>query len=69
MTYAWSLRETDLYMYQRQLNQIDESRVDGNFVDATGQPADLHAQRVSQFSNSLDVSNILKEKSFRRFFI
>jgi hypothetical protein len=25
---------------------IDERRRDGNFLDATGQPADLHAQRV-----------------------
>ena len=34
LTQAWSLRETDLYDYQRQLDKIDESRVDGNFVDA-----------------------------------
>ncbi|PPJ55657.1 hypothetical protein CBER1_05864 [Cercospora berteroae] len=45
-TQAWSLRETDLYDFQRQLDRIDESRVDGNFVDAQGQPADLHAQRT-----------------------
>ena len=47
LTQAWSLRETDLYSYQRQLDRIDESRVDGNFHDAQGRPADLHAQRVS----------------------
>ncbi|KAL2013969.1 hypothetical protein VTN00DRAFT_1494 [Thermoascus crustaceus] len=46
VTQAWSLRETDLFQYQRKLDRIDEARVDGNFVDATGQPADLHAQRT-----------------------
>lgn len=47
MTQAWSLRETDLYMWQRKLDRIDDSRRDGNFFDAEGHPADLHAQRVS----------------------
>jgi hypothetical protein len=47
MTQAWSLRETDLFQFQRKLDRIDESRVNGNFIDASGQPADLHAQRVS----------------------
>ncbi|KAM5452779.1 hypothetical protein MaudCBS49596_003085 [Microsporum audouinii] len=46
MTHAWSLRESDLYMYQRKLNKIDECRVDGNFLDVSGKPADLHAQRT-----------------------
>ena len=46
LTQAWSLRETDLYSYQRQLDRIDESRVDGNFLDVDGKPAELHAQRV-----------------------
>lgn len=46
VTQAWSLRETDLFGYQRKLDRIDEARVEGNFVDPTGQPADLHAQRV-----------------------
>ncbi|KAK8215125.1 hypothetical protein M8818_002135 [Zalaria obscura] len=46
LTQAWSLRETDLYSFQRQLDRIDESRVDGNFLDAEGKPADLHAQRT-----------------------
>ncbi|KAF1344098.1 hypothetical protein BDV97DRAFT_304804 [Delphinella strobiligena] len=46
LTQAWSLRETDLYSYQRQLDRIDESRIDGNFVDEQGKPADLHAQRT-----------------------
>ncbi|KAH9810045.1 Protein of unknown function (DUF2408) [Teratosphaeria destructans] len=46
LTHAWSLRETDLYSYQRQLDRIDEARVDGNFLDAEGKAADLHAQRT-----------------------
>ena len=47
MTQAWSLRETDLFMWQRKLDRIDDSRRDGNFFDGEGHPADLHAQRVS----------------------
>ena len=44
---AWSLRETDLYDYQRRLDHIDESRTpDGNFLDAEGRPACLQTQRV-----------------------
>jgi hypothetical protein len=46
LTQAWSLRETDLYDYQRQLDRIDESRVDHNFVDAEGNFAELYVQRV-----------------------
>ncbi|OCK99166.1 uncharacterized protein K441DRAFT_703136 [Cenococcum geophilum 1.58] len=46
LTQAWSLRETDLYGYQRQLDRIDEARVDGNFLDSNGASADLHAQRT-----------------------
>ena len=46
LTQAWSLRETDLYNYQRHLDRVDESRVNGNFEDSTGHKADLHAQRV-----------------------
>ncbi|KAI1188648.1 hypothetical protein F5B17DRAFT_439452 [Nemania serpens] len=46
LTQAWSLRETDLYDYQRQLDKIDESRVDGNWLDDEGQPADLYVQRT-----------------------
>ena len=47
LTQAWSLRETDLYDFQRQLDQIDESRIDGNFQDKEGRPAELYVQRVS----------------------
>lgn len=53
MTQAWSLRETDLFMWQRKLDRIDDSRRDGNFFDAEGHPADLHAQRVSSASMML----------------
>lgn len=47
LTQAWSLRETDLYDVQRQLDRIDESRKDGNFYDEQGNPAELYVQRVS----------------------
>ncbi|KAI9855546.1 MAG: hypothetical protein M1824_006048 [Vezdaea acicularis] len=46
LTHAWSLRETDLFGYQRELDRIDETRVNGNFVDDEGNPADLFAQRT-----------------------
>ncbi|KAI9048683.1 hypothetical protein LZ554_007514 [Drepanopeziza brunnea f. sp. 'monogermtubi'] len=46
LTQAWSLRETDLYDYQRQLDKMDESRIDGNFVDADGKFAELYVQRT-----------------------
>lgn len=46
LTQAWSLRETDLYDFQRELDKIDESRVDGNFVDSEGNFAELYVQRV-----------------------
>lgn len=46
LTYTWSMRETDLWNFQRQLDRIDEQRVEGNWLDYKGQPADLHAQRT-----------------------
>ncbi|OJJ89596.1 uncharacterized protein ASPGLDRAFT_266840 [Aspergillus glaucus CBS 516.65] len=46
VTQAWSLRETDLFEFQRKLDRIDEARVNGNFVSPDGQQADLHAQRT-----------------------
>ena len=50
---AWSLRETDLYDYQRRLDRIDESRTaDGNFLDAEGRPACLQTQRVRIFTRT-----------------
>lgn len=48
LTQAWSLRETDLYDFQRQLDKIDESRVDGNWLDDKGRPAELFVQRVCE---------------------
>lgn len=53
LTQAWSLRETDLYDFQRQLDKIDEQRVDGNFFDEEGNAAELYVQRVS-FANLLE---------------
>jgi DNA repair ATPase RecN len=46
LTQAWSLRETDVWSYQRQLDRIDEARVDGNFLDALGRPAEIYEQRT-----------------------
>lgn len=46
LTQAWSLRETDLYDFQRQLDKFDEARVDGNWYDEEGKPAELYVQRV-----------------------
>ncbi|KJZ73872.1 hypothetical protein HIM_06765 [Hirsutella minnesotensis 3608] len=46
LTQAWSLRETDLYDFQRQLDRIDEARENGNFHDDKGRPADLWTQRT-----------------------
>ena len=47
LTQAWSLRETDLWNYQRQLDRIDEARADdGNFVDMVGRTSELYEQRT-----------------------
>ncbi|KKA26956.1 hypothetical protein TD95_001050 [Thielaviopsis punctulata] len=46
MTQAWSLRETDLYDFQRLLDRYDEQRVDGNWLDSEGKPAELYVQRT-----------------------
>jgi len=47
LTQAWSLRETDLWDFQRQLDRIDESRAeDGNFYDTLGRPAEIYEQRT-----------------------
>jgi hypothetical protein len=51
LTQAWSMRETDLWSYQRQLDRIDEARVDGNFIDALGRPAEIYEQRVRRTLN------------------
>ena len=63
LTQAWSLRETDLYNYQRQLDRVDESRINGNFEDSNGYKADLHAQRVRlSFQNP----NVFRSNARRR---
>jgi len=49
LTQAWSLRETDLWDFQRQLDRVDEARVDGNFVDALGRSSEIYEQRVIPF--------------------
>ncbi|KAM0432281.1 hypothetical protein ACHAPT_004821 [Fusarium lateritium] len=46
LTQAWSLRETDLYDFQRQLDKIDESRDAGNWLDDRARTADLWTQRT-----------------------
>lgn len=46
LTKAWSLRETDLYDYQRKLDRVDESRINGNWLDEFGRPAELYVQRT-----------------------
>lgn len=46
ITQAWSLRETDLYDFQRELDKIDEARDDGNWTDPDGRPAELYVQRT-----------------------
>lgn len=64
ITPAWSLRETDLYDYQRQLDSIDEARVDGNWLDDEGNPAELYVQRVCQ-SHSLGTAFLETDKVCR----
>jgi hypothetical protein len=45
---TWSIRETDLFIYMRQLNKIDDERTaNGEFLCPSGTPADLQTQRVS----------------------
>lgn len=54
LTGKWSLREADLYDYKRELDSIDEKRVDGNWLDDNGKPAELYIQRVR--SGRIDLS-------------
>ncbi|KAI9893326.1 MAG: hypothetical protein M1814_000456 [Vezdaea aestivalis] len=46
LTQAWALRETDLYSFQRELDKHDAARVNGDFVDASGQPAEVITNRT-----------------------
>lgn len=54
LMHNWSLRQTDLHEYERQLVAIDEARVDGKFVDVEGNEGDIFMQRVS-----LEISSCL----------
>ncbi|CAG8436392.1 2704_t:CDS:2 [Ambispora gerdemannii] len=36
ITHRWTIRETDLWIYQKQLSEIDGTRTDGNFYDEKG---------------------------------
>jgi hypothetical protein len=36
LTQAWSLRETDLYEFQKLVLTLDQERVNGRFVDSEG---------------------------------
>lgn len=40
ITHRWTLRETDLYSYQKKLQEIDDFRVDGKFVPRTAKKGD-----------------------------
>ncbi|KAJ8106945.1 hypothetical protein OPT61_g9205 [Boeremia exigua] len=63
LTQAWSLRETDLWDFQRQLDRIDESRAeDGNFYDVLGRPAEIYEQRARPDDNVTEkVANPVSE--------
>ncbi|KAJ1643903.1 hypothetical protein J3B02_002894 [Coemansia erecta] len=49
LTSRWTLRETDLWSYQVQLQEIDAMRQNGQFKDATGEPAPQQAQAALNF--------------------
>lgn len=40
------MRETDLYDFQRQLDRLDETRKNGQWVDDEGRPAEYYVQWV-----------------------
>ncbi|KAJ2454854.1 hypothetical protein EV183_001274 [Coemansia sp. RSA 2336] len=49
LTRRWTLRETDLWSYQVQLQEIDSMRRNGQFKDSTGEPAPQQAQAALNF--------------------
>ncbi|KAI9505833.1 hypothetical protein BX070DRAFT_188348 [Coemansia spiralis] len=49
LTSRWTLRETDLWSYQVQLQDIDAIRQNGQFKDLTGEPAPQQAQAALNF--------------------
>ena len=46
LTQTWSMRETDLFDYQRQLDRLDEMQKNNRWVDDEGNPAGDYAQGV-----------------------
>ena len=55
LTHRWSLRETDLFNYSLSLQEIDNMRVDGKFVDSEGnQPGGqyVRSRPDSEFARS-----------------
>ncbi|KAJ1835434.1 hypothetical protein LPJ63_001120 [Coemansia sp. RSA 2711] len=49
LTSRWTLRETDLWSYQVQLQDIDGMRRNGQFKDTNGEPAPQQAQAALNF--------------------
>ncbi|KAJ2359170.1 hypothetical protein GGF43_000336 [Coemansia sp. RSA 2618] len=49
LTSRWTLRETDLWSYQVQLQDIDGMRRNGQFKDVSGEPAPAQAQAALNF--------------------
>ncbi|KAJ1725168.1 hypothetical protein LPJ53_000591 [Coemansia erecta] len=49
LTSRWTLRETDLWSYQVQLQEIDAMRHNGQFKDSSGEPAPQQAQAALNF--------------------
>ncbi|KAJ2808966.1 hypothetical protein H4R20_000474 [Coemansia guatemalensis] len=49
LTSRWTLRETDLWSYQVQLQDIDAMRRNGQFKDTSGDPAPQQAQAALNF--------------------
>ncbi|KAJ2376410.1 hypothetical protein IW150_002003 [Coemansia sp. RSA 2607] len=49
LTSRWTLRETDLWSYQVQLQEIDAMRHNGQFKDTSGEPAPQQAQAALNF--------------------
>ncbi|KAJ2720411.1 hypothetical protein GGI07_004622 [Coemansia sp. Benny D115] len=49
LTSRWTLRETDLWSYQVQLQEIDAMRHNGQFKDSAGEPAPQQAQAALNF--------------------
>lgn len=57
LTGKWALREADLYDYTRELDRVDELRVNGNWIDEDGREAELYVQRVGYLVWHCDISS------------